>query len=159
MAIVTYYFDGYAAGVEEWNKNPANMADGDIETFAEEDGSVTVTQSLDGNSCDGTDLGSITAVEIRAYCKGDIVGYRITLTPDFILTGDGDSHEITMDTSPDWSEWFDITNDTNAPVWDWSEVGDNLHCDVMNVETGCFCAKVEIKVTYTSAFKRGWWSK
>jgi len=61
---VTYYFDAYDAAGEEWQQNPANMSDGSIETHAytQLDEDINL---LDSNTCDGTNLGTISKVELR----------------------------------------------------------------------------------------------
>lgn len=72
------------------------------------------TEILDGNSGPGTDLGTITKVEIRAYAYGDD-NDRIDLTPVF-SGGDGDEHQTTPGVSPgSWEAYQDITSDTNHP--------------------------------------------
>ena len=165
MAEVSYYFNGYAAGVEEWGVTPANMVDGSIATFAKSD-NITQVEALTGNTCVGTDLGTITAVHLRLYGKTDQSEGtpRVNLRPVFGISGDGDDHENFVYSSPAWTDWVDITTDTNAPSpWTWADIHDGmasqLWCDVIAVESDNYCAKVEIKVTYTSSARRGWWSK
>ena len=151
----TYYFNAYDSGGEEWVMNPANMVDGD-EGKASTTGINGDVELCIGNTCDGTDLGTISKVEIRAKIRYILVGsgnHKVRLRPVF-AGGDGDNHDT--DTRPrlTWTAWFDITTDTNAPSpWSWSDV-QNLDCDVESVLSGCYdaaCSKVEIRVTHTSA--------
>ena len=68
-------------------------------------------------------------------------------------SSDGDNHIFSPGTNASWSEWFDITADTNAPrPWTWTDV-DNLG-DVESHSTTIwpftlYCSKVEIRVTHT----------
>ena len=147
-----YYFNAYTIGV--WT-NPDNMVDGYTGTYGttSNDGD---TQVLTGNTCDGTDLGTISTVEIRAYGYGD-ADDKLELTPVF-TGGDGDLHSAAPGTSPVWSAWYDITSDTNAPSpWTWSAV-QSLDFKVIFTKAGkantMHCAKVEIRVTYTPAVAR-----
>ena len=82
----TYYFSAHDVDVV-WTNLPDNMTDGDTGTYA-----YTVTnldvQLNNANTCPGTDLGTISAVELRTY------GYMedndtIELQPVFGGTVDG----------------------------------------------------------------------
>ncbi len=77
------------------------------------------------------------------------------LRPVFGGTSDGDDHQVDMGDNDNggkvWSEWVDITNDTNAPAtWSWDDVA-NLDCDAQFVVVGSgenmLCSLVEIRVT------------
>ena len=49
-----------------------------------------------------------------------------------------------------WINWFDITNDTNAPAWTWTDVT-NLDLDIeaiVVVGGKVKLGKVELRVTY-----------
>ena len=148
----TYYFDNHNTG-EEWATNPSNMTDNNTSNYA----STTVdndVEDLDSNTSAGTDLGTITKVEIRAF------GYQtngstgsVDLRPVF-SGGDGDNHNFVPGEnvgSAAWSSYFDITSDTNAPTWDWTNL-DNLDLDVewnrASASNEGFVSKVEIRVTY-----------
>ena len=148
----TYYFDSYNAG-EAWNKTPDLMVDGDEMYYAGTtyDGDVEL---CNGNTCDGTDLGTITKVEIRAKASYNETRPYLILRPVF-SGGDGDNHSFRPTAYPNasWSDWFDITNDSNAPrVWDWVHI-DDLDCDVVAEADGgpleIHCSMVQIQVTYT----------
>ena len=151
MADVTYYFNSYDVGTA-WTTNPENMVDGDVDTFAGWEAS-TVEQLNDGNTCPGTNLGTITKVELRLFGKISGGASQFWLTPAF-SGGDGDVHNLgSISFSGDWSSWEDITSDTNAPgSWSWSDVS-SLDCLVTAIENGgsCMASKLEIKVTYTAA--------
>ncbi len=148
MAEVTYHFN--ARGDAVW-ANPDNIVDNNLVTFGSTatDGAAQV---LTGNSCPGTDLGTITKVELRLFGKGD-GDDRIDITPIF-SAGDGNMHPTTPVVLPgDWTPYVEITNDTNHPDWSlWS------HIQVLDCKLGftkvakgniAHCSKVEIRVTYT----------
>jgi len=151
MATKTYYFDSYAVG-EAWENNPANMVDGDEDTYAMSafDGTVEL---CDGNTCTGLiGWGTISKVEIRAKIyHGYLVVEKVILRPVF-SAGDGDNHSTDTTATPTWTPWFDITADTNAPApWTWLHV-DGLDCDV-EADKGIaynelLCSKIELRITY-----------
>lgn len=153
MATVSYYFDAYD-GSNNWTTNPANMVDGDTGTFASTTTRLTDYQDNTGNTCPGTNLGTITKVELRAYGYYQTSGgVNLRLIPRFGGSSNGDNHDLALGTSAAWTSWTDITTDTNAPgSWAWSDV-DNLDVRVAGSwGTGSrtvYCAKVEIQVTYT----------
>ena len=155
MAEATYYFNSYSAFGMIQGDTEDNIVDGDTGTYALCGGAGTAT--LDGNTCDGTDLGTITKVELRGYAYGD-GDDKLDLIPEFDGTDTGDSHQETMPTVAAWLAYCDITSDTNAPVsWSWANV-QNLDCEVENVAVAkgnwAYIAKIEIRVTYTVA--TGW---
>ena len=127
------------------------MVDNNLTTYSYTSVDNTA-QLLIGNNCPGTDLGTISKVELRAFAYGD-GDDRIDLIPVF-AGGDGDEHQTTPGTTPgSWGTYQDITNDTNHPSpWSWSDVV-ALDCKVEFDKVGkggtMYCAKVEIRVTYT----------
>jgi len=146
MSTATYYFDGYDAG-EAWGIDPSNMVDGSTSTSAQTD--TTATQLCNSNTCTGIDLGKNITVELRLYRCNYSIDFQ--LRPIF-TGGDGDTHDIAgvAGGGNSWSDWIDITNDTNAPVdWLWSDV-QNLKCDVVGIQVFLYpqVFKVEIRVTY-----------
>ncbi len=147
----TYYFNSYDSGVEEWETTPANMVDGDTGTIAETTIESDV-QLCDGNTNAGTDLGSISKVEIRVYGDNNYAGNVVYLRPIFIA-GDGDNHDSGLFTTAMWAGYKDITSDTNAPeTWAWSDV-QALELDVeftTKQSDDVEVAKAEIRVTYSS---------
>ncbi len=152
----TYYFDSYddAPFGEAWATNPSYMVNGNENNHASTgvDGDIELCNS---NSCTGTDLGTISLVELRvkSYYSS---GQRDTiLRPSFGGTTDGLDYPYQTTVMDTWSQWFDITRDPFAPPsWGWSDV-DNLDCDVeaenapMGPPFTLYCSKVEIRVTYT----------
>ena len=161
MAEISYYFNTYNSGGEEWVDYPQRMVDNDLLFSAQSpDANVPDIQLLTGNTCDGTDLGTISKVELRIY--GSIVTSASLITPGVYLRpifgdGDGDNHDVGDVFDPvdgaAWSDYFDITSDTNAPSWTWTNVKD-LDCDVETYSAGsafpALVFKVEIRVTYTA---------
>ncbi len=111
MPDVTYYFNAYLTPV--WT-NPDNLIDGDIGTFANSAAEKT-PQTLTGNNCPGTDLGTITKVELRAFAKGD-GNDRLDITPVF-TGGNGDTHQTVPVVDPGgWGTYQNITEDMNSPA-------------------------------------------
>ena len=128
------------------------MVDGDTETYAYS-GIDDDVQLLTSNTCPGTDLGAITKVEIRVLgMRANFIG---TADANFWAVfdgGDGDTHDCAFSSSSlTWTDYFDITEDTNAPeTWTWNDVV-NLDVDLEADIAGwayCDVAKVEIRVTY-----------
>jgi len=145
-----YYFNSMDVGVDvTWETNPEKMIDGNYETTASTvtDGDI---EALIGNTCPGTDLGNIIKMEVRAYGNSS-TSNNVYLRPVF-GGGDGDNHNTHLGDSGEWSDWFPITNDTNAPsTWSWSNVKD-LDLDVefeKNEIGGASIGIVQIRVTYT----------
>lgn len=150
VASSRYFFNSYSEE-ERWTFSPEQMVDNNTANYAStsEQGDIEL---CDGNTCDGTDLGTISKVELRAYCKRSNTA-DIYLRPVFGGKTDGDNHELDIGTSGAWSVWHDITTDRNAPPsWIWADV-QTLDCDVdafvVGVMSSAFCSKVEIRVTYT----------
>ncbi len=149
----TYYFNGYINSEEwRWETNPGNMTDGNTGTFASTTDSNDV-QWLNSNTCDGTETGTITKVEIRVFGYWSGADRDIILQPVFGGSLDGDEHSF--DAPKDegvWSSWFNITDDTNShSYWTWRHVED-LDCKVKvgagSIGFTLYASKVEIKVTY-----------
>lgn len=130
---ITYYFNSYDEGGEEWPSGPEYMVDGGLLNSASS-GTSAVVQLCNGNTNDGKDLGPVTKVELRAYakCGSYSDGNKTYLRPVF-TGGDGDNHDLGDIASADWSLYHDITTDTNAPgTWTWSDV-QNLDCSRMSI--------------------------
>jgi len=150
MSEVTYYFNAYDTVTEKWETTPANMVDGTDASYAATtvDGAV---QKLTANTCPGTDLGTITKVELRFYGYGDADDETI-IRPVF-AGGDGANHTIVPGVTAGWKAYQDITNDPNAPSWTFAAVV-VLDCDVEvnDVAKGntTRVGEVEIRVTYVT---------
>lgn len=151
MAEITYYWN--TIGTSNWT-DFAYMRDGFIATWAYTSRGGNVT-GLKTTTCPGTNLGTITRVEVRCYAYGDgndRVDYSFGLvatTPEYQTTPDG---------SEGWGSWVDVAADTNVDGWTWAKVKDlytekNIYLIVEfdKVKGGgtMYCAKVEIRVTYT----------
>jgi len=153
MSEVTYSFNAYDSGGEVWDTNPANMVDGSEDTYASTWWDTDIVQLCTGNTCAGTNLGTISKVEIRSLNWGSQIGISCTYRPVFGGISDGDDNTQIMQPPAvqAWGDYIDITSNTNAPgTWDWDDV-DNLDLDVQ-VTTGSFktayMCKIEIRVTY-----------
>ena len=150
MTEVTYYFNSRSP-TDAWQTDPNKMVDGDTGTWAK----TVIDNDLeicDGNTCDGSDLGTITKVEARAYVKvTGVLSSTIKFTPYFDGSDLGDEETISPALTEAWSGYYDITEDTNAPgTWQWSDI-QNLDYRLLADMAGGTpnCAKVEIRVTYT----------
>lgn len=148
---ISYYFDDYDSGGEEWAFSPENMVDGNYMTsaYTSSDGDIEL---LNSSNCTGIDLGTIEKVELRVYAMS-ILGttHEIILRPVFSGTNDGDNHTVNIGRILAWTSWQDITADTNAPVtWSWSNIT-NLDCDVeANIAGGgwLYVYANRLRVTY-----------
>ncbi len=152
---ITLCFTSYDPN-EAWETNPEGMlCDGDDYARTTINGDV---ERLTEICSSGMGSDTITKVELRTkgcYCSwGD--DRDIILRPIF-PSGDGNNHTFDAPAWPGgWSEWFNITNDKNAPSpWTWSDVF-ILDCDVEaenNPVGGWFmllCSNIKIRVTYGS---------
>jgi len=163
-----FYFNSYNIG-EKWEDFPARMVDGLMyeEGFGYSVAATSISNNIqwcDENSSPTDRSTSITKIEIRVYSGiqnscGTLIAY---IRPNF-TAGDGDTHswippawQIGSDNfvPPAWSEWFDITNDTNTPsTWTWSDIN-NLDVDHWMVRTvcgnpdRCYTGRIEIRVTW-----------
>ena len=151
-----FYFNSYGSG--NFNQ-PQRMVDNDDNTFGSGGSYLSETQILNGNTCDGTNLGTITKVEMRVleYSDSSYLGY-FQMRPLFDGSNYGSYIDILQKFQPKhWTSWYDITNDTNAPgSWTWT--------DVQNLDVRFYSAPseywpypnlasvytVQIRVTYTN---------
>jgi len=93
-----------------------------------------------------------------AYCRGKEKGKRIeswinTELLAKLLELKRKGHIDEAEGEPAWSEWFDITDDENAPSsWRWDDIY-ALDCKVKSVgsrEFVLYCSKIELRVNHTS---------
>jgi len=155
----TYYFNTFDEN-EAWESEPELLIDETEETFTATSIDTDVELCYE-NTCPGDDLGTILKVELRVhgYHEGKNQG-NITLRPVF-KDGelDGENYTFVASDQPEWSEWFDITDDGDhgsgqwRTPWSWSEIK-SLDCDVeasLGSETALFCSMVQLRVTYNTA--------
>jgi len=146
----TYYWSDYDSS--SWDE-PDLMVDGNEETYAYVTEIVPAIQINSTNTCLGNDLGTITKVEIRAKVYADSAE-TIWLLPLFGGEASGGYKACPVTDTPAWSDWHDITTDNNAPEeWAWSDVQE-LWIHVIAGQgyyVTYFCAKLEVRVTYTLA--------
>jgi len=144
----TYYYNSYDNMIA-WATTPGYMVDSYTQHYASTTSDFDV-ELCNGNTCSGTDLGTISKVEIRCFGKRSGSGM---ITPNIILYTMGGIHVFSPTTTGAWSSWYDITNDPSAPdSWTWTDV------DTMVVEVRSFiqpsytlyCSKVEVRVTYNA---------
>jgi hypothetical protein len=145
----TYYFNSFNPA-EQWLTNPQLMVDGDENKYASTKNLREVEQ-CNRNTCPGTDLGTISTVKIMAKGNWFKASNTITLRPIFRGIDGTGTYLFSCSSSPAWSTWFDITNDSKAPQkWAWSDVK-ILFCDVesgIGASSVVNCSMVKIKVDY-----------
>ncbi len=154
---VTYHFDAYdAANPGKWRFDIQNTADGSNSSYGRDNVNSHYVQ-LTGNTCPGTNLGAISAVEVRILWSGNLRDLAYPrLIPYFGGSSPGGNHDDgsqsgSNEGNPAWSAYFDITSDANAPgSWTWSDVQNlDLRLKVVRNSNGRLNAyKVEIRVTY-----------
>ena len=147
-----YYFNSYETA-EAWATNPGNMVDGSTSNYA----STGIDEDIelcDDNNCSGSDLGTISKVELRVYGYYSTNQRDIILIPVFDGIVEGLAYNHPTESTANWSQWFDITNDPGLPPsgWTWNVVKD-LDCKV-TTDNGfgaftLYCSKVEMRITYT----------
>ena len=150
-----YYFDSYVDDPNQWT-NAVRMVDGDDTTYASTSVAITQDQTNDRNTCPGTDLGTISQVEIRA--KGYYETNQVTMHLTPVLDGVTDLPEqiFTPSLTPAWSPWFDLTNLPGAPeTWSWTNII-NLDCRIKPnpksmVPFTDYCSKIEIRVKFNES--------
>lgn len=152
----SFVFTDYDSGSLEWSTNPANMVDGATVNYASTSTHNQV-QRLTENASDGSDNGTISAVEIRVF------GYQtngsdgqVRLRPRFSGSTNGDNYDHTLPEDVGnavWSSYFDITNDSNAPsTWTWSDIED-LDLDVIFLKGAdgsntAHVSSIQVRVTH-----------
>jgi len=152
---ITYSYTSWTDG-EGWN-NHDNATDADEATYANSTspGSYLI---LNGTPCDGTNLGTITKVEMRGLMT--CVGFSVmNLQPRF-GPGANDGTALNLSSGyneyPTWMDWIDITDDTNAPGtgnWTWTDV-QNLYLMfiVQSISAGDVRVnKAQIRITYAES--------
>jgi hypothetical protein len=133
-----------------WETNYANMHDDDPDTYAST--TIVADEEKLGFAIELDDLGTITGVDIRARGYWSGAQRNITLTPIFGRAV-GDEHNFVLTSSTAYSDWIDITGDTNAhSYWTFDDV-EELKC-IVRVGAGesgftVYCSIVQVRVTYT----------
>lgn len=144
MAEVTYY--GNSLYSSRWS-NPNNMIDNNLETFASESVDEDYAR-INGTTCLGTDLGIITKVEVRPYGYGDgndKIDFSFSSLQEV-------EYEVTMPASAGWGTWCNVTDDPKIGGWTWAKIATPVwyvSYDKVGAGNPMYCAKVEIRVTYT----------
>lgn len=145
IAEITYYYNIFTGGYSwtDFNK----MVDGLLTTFAYTS-SETQKQKLPRTSCPGTDLGTITKVEVRCYGYGDgddklNIAFNISMSP---------LYQTIPGISAAWGIYVDVTGDPNINGWTWAKIAafSSSYVEYRKSQQGntMYCAKVEIRVTY-----------
>jgi len=148
---VNYYFNSYDPN-EVWSDYEL-LADGDENTYAYAHTGTGKVELLNGNTCNETYPGEIIKVELRVKQYKVLNNYeaQITLRPVFGGITDGDNHTCEASNNSEFTEWYDITYDNNAPSsWTWNDVI-NLDCDVeayFPISNVLYASIVEIQITY-----------
>ncbi|MHC4446160.1 MAG: hypothetical protein ACYTA5_26505, partial [Planctomycetota bacterium] len=166
VTTVTYYFNSYDSVDILWDANPQNVVDNDPNpptTFGETN-SNSEYMYLNGNDCPGTDLGTITDVEVSAWFANNFnngPGRDVVprLTPYFNGTDLGADYYQTpgdYDPGPIQGTWHSIEADAAGPGsgnWTWTDVQNlQLKLGAYRPDSGRVEPfKVEIRVTYTNS--------
>ena len=152
---VVYCYNAYAAG---WETNPAKMTDCATGNSAET-ATDTQVQELTAHTLEQGSEGSGTIFKVevrysgaRANGPGDGTNNRASVTPVFGGATDGDTHDpgAVLLGAASWINWLDITNDTNAPAWTWTDITNlDMDIDAMIISGGRVkVGKIELRVTY-----------
>ena len=149
MADVTYYFNSNAGG-SEW-ADPGLAIDNILTNFMTT-ATANDTHTFNGNTAPGTDLGTITVVEMRYYCFGD--GDDDLLThPTYDGVESSDNPQFTPPAVAGWSSYINVTSLNSAPgTWTWADVvtyGDRITYRKDGKGNTMGVAKGEVRVTYT----------
>lgn len=145
----------FSDDVAEWETNPDYMHDGNENTYASTTDDRDVEYLTSG--IEFQDPGEIKYVKlkVKAYWSG--ADADVVLQPVFGGSANGDLHPYNAKQGPPnstyWSDWIDITEDTNAhSFWTWDDVED-LCCNVTVGEHSSgftlYCSMVKVQVTYT----------
>jgi hypothetical protein len=145
----TYYFSAYDALVK-WGINPEYMTDSNEATYARERRNNTAQHLTALNSSFCVD-GTIKKVEFRI--KGQYSGTNGDIYVKPYLAGlYGDVNWCGVTNVYAWSNWIDITTDTNMPSqWTCFDVGAldlYVYSYIKSGITEHFCGQVELRVTY-----------
>ena len=144
-------------GASNWT-NADNIVDDSTSTYGYWDSTSSQQQVLDSHTGVGDSTRSeiITIVELRVYGDENGIISSFSITPDFDGAS-GDLRDLDAENLNDeWSQWYDITNDTNAPgSWTWEDlatVGVTLEATMTGgsgepIDTARIY-KVELRVTY-----------
>lgn len=163
MAEVTYKYTAVTDVSSAWTSE-ANVTDADETNYAYDLVDKNSTGGLligTANTCPGTDLGTITKVEMimDVGCESGEASYMDGLiAPLFGGTLDGDTRtaDLLIGATPE-KFTYDITTDTNAPgTWTWSDIqdldlqtrGDN---NASSNDIYYYCYVMWVRVTYTPA--------
>ena len=124
MAEVIYEYTAYTDATD-YNSNPAYIVDLDDNTFgAATAGNGVKIINLNTNQCVGTNLGTITKVEILAKTASYDANAINNVKANYGGVGTyGDNKSVTTAPQTPTEYVFDITADTNAPSpWTWTDV-------------------------------------
>jgi hypothetical protein len=162
---VTYYFNSYDSVDILWDARPQDVVDNDPNppTTWGESNSESEYMYLNGNSCPGTNLGTITDVELSVWFANNFNnGVDRTAVPKLIPYFNGttlgaDYYDTPgdYDPGPIQGAWHSIEADAAGPGsgnWTWSDVQNlQLKLSVHRPLSGrAEPFKVEIRVTYSS---------
>ena len=147
MATVTYYWNSFT-NAAAWT-DPEQAVDGSIyipntHSYAEISGGSLDTYDMDANTCQGTDLGTITSVQFRFFIEeesGNATDFNVE------TTGYGPS-DITIEANfgPDWKGYYTASGVT---TWAGVKAMDLNFITESGNPADLKLFKAEILVTYT----------
>ena len=152
-----YHFDSYDVGGEEWTTNPEYMVDSSTSMQAVESANGIIQYCLSTTYTPSDEFHTYRVfdkIEFRIfafYSGGTAVDVKCR--PVF-SAGDGSNYQYSINDTYDnavWTNWEDITSDTNAPS-EWTEEDiTNLGMDVERAGAGtadCNVGKIEVRVQW-----------
>jgi len=154
-----YYFDEKDA-VTDWDTSPENMIDGDTTNYALSFVSARTQYNTATTAPDNLDT-TITKVEIRAlttaswFTLSSVTMYMYAV----FAAGNGTTRSWTPPKNDfkepaEFTEWYDITSDPNAPAtWLWEDVATlgNVIWGVWGATgdpVNVMCSYIEVRVTW-----------
>ena len=158
MAEVIYEYTAYIDATD-YNVNPTHLVDLDDDTYGLASAGVGAKiVNFSVNQCDGTDLGTITKVEILTKAHSQNSGDDNFVKANYggaAVYGDNNDISTVGGVTEEFA--FDITTDTNAPSpWAWSDIQDlDIYFNGTVTASGLRVYYGKIRVTYEEAGNTG----
>ena len=146
-----YYFDDYEW--ETWDTSPENVVDGDNTTYGQ-DNDEGYQMLLNSTNYTGGMSDTISSVEFRLYWwSNNWDGTWPQMKPSYDGTNGSVFEDDDQGGGAAWTEWYDITEDTNAPAtWTWSDIETlNLYLGMTRPSWGLIRPYIiELRVNYSA---------
>ncbi len=152
-SLVIYEYTAITAG-HDYNSFPERIYDLDDNTKGGATTGVGAKiANLPTNQCIGTNLGTITKVEILAKTESGNAADDNYVKANYGGAGTyGDNNDVSTATATPTEFAFDITTDTNAPSpWTWADVQNlDIYFNGTVAVSGLYVYYGKIRVTYTT---------